>query len=241
MDPAIIFITTLTFVASVIAIIAGFGTSTIMIPILINFISMPEALLLTGILHWFNDSWRLLLFKDGIWWKELMFSAVPGVIASLIGALLVIRIPQQYLLKSLGIMLLAYVVFIYVKPRFKLRPTKLYAISGGAFAGFVSGLLGVSGEVTSMLLTTLDLPKAIFIGTGGAFTLMIDVSRVFAYLREGISLDSSIRLELIAYIPASLLGSLLGREIVEKIPQDQFRKIVAIFLLIAGINLVFFP
>ena len=77
-----------------------------------------------------------------------MLSAIPGVIASLIGASLVIRIPQQYLFKALGTMLLLYVIFIYSKPSFRLRPTKLYAITGGAFAGFISGLLGVSGEVT---------------------------------------------------------------------------------------------
>ena len=169
-----------------------------------------------------------------------MLSAIPGVIASLIGASLVIRIPQQYLFKALGTMLLLYVIFIYSKPSFRLRPTKLYAITGGAFAGFISGLLGVSGEVTTMLLTTLDLPKAIFIGTGGAFTLMIDVSRVFAYLGEGVTLNPVFSLGLIAFIPASLLGSLLGRRIVDKIPKNQFRKIIAVFLLIAGVKMVLF-
>ncbi len=112
-DFEIILIALLTFIASIVAIIAGFGTSTIMIPILVNFITMPEALLLTGVIHWFNDGWRLILFKDGIWWKRVLLAAIPGVIASLIGASLVLRIPQQYLLRALGVMLLIYVIFIY--------------------------------------------------------------------------------------------------------------------------------
>ncbi len=92
-----------------------------------------------------------------------------------------------------------------------------------------------------MLLNALDLPKAIFIGTGGAFSLIIDISRVIAYMDEGIRLDPILSWGLVAFIPASLLGSLLGRRVVDKIPQSRFRKIIAVFLLIAGIRMILFP
>ena len=91
-----------------------------------------------------------------------------------------------------------------------------------------------------MLLTTLDLPKSVFIGTGGAFALMIDIPRVFVYLSEGVKLDPAMSWGLIAFIPSSLLGSLLGRKVVDKIPQNQFRKIIIAFLLIASIKMVLF-
>lgn len=45
------------------------------------------------------------------------------------------------------------------------------------------------------------------------------------------------QLGLIAFIPASLLGSLEGRRVVNKITQSQFRKMIAIFLLIAGLRM----
>lgn len=241
MDVIILFTATLTIISSTVAIIAGFGTSTIMVPILIYFLPLPQVLLLTGIIHWFNDGWRLLLFKDGIWWRGMILAAIPGVIASIIGAWLVLKIPQQLLFRALGVMLLLYVIFIYARPSFRMKRTRLFAVTGGAFAGFLSGLLGVSGEVTSMLLSTLDLPKAVFIGTGGAFTLIIDVSRVAAYIGEGITLDPALLWGLIIFIPASLIGALIGRRIVNRIPQDQFRKIIATFLLLAGLKLVLFP
>ncbi len=110
-------------------------------------------------------------------------------------------------------------------------------MTGGTLAGFISGLFGVSGEVTSMLLSALDLPKAIFIGTGGAFSLIIDISRVIAYIDEGIRLDPILIWGLVAFLPASLLG----RRVVDKIPQSRFRKIIAVFLLIAGIRMILFP
>ncbi len=241
MDIVILFIATLTIIASIVALIAGFGTSTIMVPILIYFFPLPEVLLLTGIIHWFNDGWRLLFYRDGIWWQRVILAAIPGVAASIIGAWLVLRLPQHFLFRALGIMLLVYVIFIYANPSFQMKRTRPFAILGGTVAGFLSGLFGVSGEATSMILSTLCLSKEVFIGTGGAFTLIIDISRVIAYAGEGVRLDSTLLLGLAIFIPASLLGSLIGRKIVNRIPQRQFRNVITAFLLVAGLKLVLFP
>jgi uncharacterized membrane protein YfcA len=180
LDIGIFPIAILTIIASAVSIIAGFGTSTIMVPILIYFLPLPEVLLLTGIVHWFNDGWRLLFYRDGIWGRRLVLAAAGGIPASLVGAWLVIRTPQHILFRTLGMMLIFYVVFIYINPCFKMKRTRLFAIAGGIFAGFLSGLLGISGEASSIVLSLLDLPKEVFIAIGGAFTLIIDISRVTA-------------------------------------------------------------
>jgi uncharacterized membrane protein YfcA len=153
----------------------------------------------------------------------------------------VIRTPQHILFRTLGMMLIFYVVFIYINPCFKMKRTRLFAIAGGIFAGFLSGLLGISGEASSIVLSLLDLPKEVFIAIGGAFTLIIDISRVTAYVGEGIKLNPSLLWGLIIFIPASLLGSLIGRLAVKRIPQGRFRKVIMAFLLIAGLRLVLFP
>jgi uncharacterized membrane protein YfcA len=58
---------------------------------------------------------------------------------------------------------------------------------------------------------------------------------------EGIKLNPSLLWGLIIFIPASLLGSLIGRLAVKRIPQGRFRKVIMAFLLIAGLRLVLFP
>src|SRR5512136_1799330 len=62
----IVYIALLTLAASIIGTLAGFGISTIMVPILLSIFSLPQTLLLTGIIHWFNDIWKMLLFREGI-------------------------------------------------------------------------------------------------------------------------------------------------------------------------------
>ncbi|HWQ20203.1 MAG TPA: TSUP family transporter [Methanotrichaceae archaeon] len=112
---------------------------------------------------------------------------------------------------------------------------------GGSVAGFLAGLFGISGEAAAMVLSALDMPRAIFIATGGSFTFIIDASRVAAYMSEGIRLEPALWDGLIIFILASLLGSILGRRMVDKIPQSPFRKVIAVLLLAAGLKLALLP
>lgn len=52
----------LTLIASGIGTATGFGTSTVMIPILVLFVPIPIALLFVGIIHLCGDIWGL-----GLW------------------------------------------------------------------------------------------------------------------------------------------------------------------------------
>lgn len=45
----------LTLIASCIGTMTGFGTSTIMVPVLSLFLPLPLVLLFAGIIHWFGD------------------------------------------------------------------------------------------------------------------------------------------------------------------------------------------
>jgi len=72
----------LTLIASSIGTVTGFGTSTIMVPVLSLFLPIPETLLFVGIVHWFGDVWKMLLFKKGFDWKLTLLFGIPGALVS---------------------------------------------------------------------------------------------------------------------------------------------------------------
>ncbi len=49
----------------------GFGTSTVMIPVMVLFFPLPDALLFVGTIHLAGDAWKVLLFRRGANWKLL--------------------------------------------------------------------------------------------------------------------------------------------------------------------------
>jgi uncharacterized protein len=58
----IVLIAVLTLLASTVGTMTGFGTSTIMVPVLASFLALPQVLLLVGVIHWFGNLWKMLLF-----------------------------------------------------------------------------------------------------------------------------------------------------------------------------------
>ena len=62
----ILLIALLTLLASAVGTVTGFDTSTIMVPVLVSFLPLPQTPLLVGVVHWFGDIWKMLLFRQGV-------------------------------------------------------------------------------------------------------------------------------------------------------------------------------
>ncbi len=237
----IVYIALLTMLASIIGTLAGFGISTIMVPVLLLVLPLPQTLLLVGIIHWFNDIWKMLLFRAGIRWRLLLAFGIPGIFASFIGSSLSLRIPWEILSRALGMFLIAYVLFIINNQAFKLGQRLSVAASSGALTGFFAGIFGIGGEINAVALSAFNLEKAVYIATAGAIAFMIDSTRIATYIEGGIRLDPAILSGLLIFIPASLVGAMIGKKGVEKIPQERFRNVVAVFIFLFGLKLMLFP
>src|SRR4030042_7161264 len=91
----ILFLTVLTFLAGIVGTITGFGISTIMVPVVLLLLPLPQTLLLVGLIHWFSDIWKMLLFKHGVDRKILIYFGLPGIITAAWGASLTLIIPEK--------------------------------------------------------------------------------------------------------------------------------------------------
>lgn len=237
----IVYIALLTLLASGIGTITGFGTSTILIPILLLYLPLPETLLVVGIIHFSGDVWKIILFRKGFDWKLVLSFGITGIITSYIGAAIVFSASQDLLLRILGGFMLAYVIFLLFKLGFKIPKKNMTAITGGGLSGFFAGMFGVGGAIRTLFLSAFDLPKAVFIATTGAIAFLIDSTRITTYLINGVRLDDLFLWGFLAFIPASFAGTALAKKVVDKIPQKWFRIVVALFLFVMGIKFIIFP
>jgi uncharacterized membrane protein YfcA len=141
----------------------------------------------------------------------------------------------------LGAFLLAYVLFIMAKPRFRIPQTTLTATAGGLLHGFTAGIFGVGGAVRGAFLAAFDLPKAVYIFTSGAIGFIVDSGRILTYWSQGAALQTRLLLGLLLFVPVSFAGAKVAERIVERVPQDRFRFAVAIFLGLVALQLLLFP
>lgn len=237
----VVYIALLTLLASLIGTMAGFGISTIMVPVLLIILPLPQTLLLVGIVHWFNDIWKMLLFRNGIRWKLLLAFGLPGIFTSFLGSSLSLRISREILSRALGVFLIAYVIFIIFNRTFKLSQKLSVAISSGTLTGFFAGIFGIGGEINAVALSAFNLEKAVYVATAGAIAFMIDSTRIATYIQGGTRLDPVLVSGFLIFIPVSLIGAMIGKIGIEKIPQEKFRNFVAVFIFLFGLKLVLFP
>lgn len=241
MEIEIALIAALTVIASTIGTFTGFGISTIMVPFLVLFYPLPQTLLLVGIIHWFGDAWKLILFRKGIRWRLLVAFGLPGVVASFLGAEISLSYSAEALSRIMGAFLIAYVLYLYSNPSFHLPQKMALAAAGGASSGLMAGAFGIGGEIRGVFLSAFDLDKDVYLATAGAIAMAIDSARIATYVNGGTRLEPLLFTGLMAFIPASLLGAIAAKSLVKKVPQNRFRAAVAAFLFLIGVKLLIFP
>ncbi|MBE0427779.1 MAG: sulfite exporter TauE/SafE family protein [Nitrospirae bacterium] len=237
----IVYIALLTLIAATVGTITGFGTSTIMIPVLVIFLSPVEAIFLVAIIHWFGNIWKVALFRKGIDFKLISLFGIVGLTTSYIGASISLGANEEILLRLLGMFLACYSIFLIFQSKFKVRAGLGTALSGGALSGFFAGMFGIGGAIRSMFLSAFDLQKAVYIATAGAIGLMVDATRIITYFTGGVTLSRELWWGLLVFIPVSFLGANIAKKIVHKIPQEKFRKVIAVFLFVIGLKLILAP
>ena len=228
----------LTLLGAAVGTATGFGTSTVMIPVLSLWLPFPVALLFVGIIHLFGDVWKVVLFKKGLNLKLALAFGIPGFVASYVGASLSFYGAELPLKRILGGFLLVYVAFLLTKRQWQLPQKPITAISGGTLSGLFAGFFGVGGAVRGAFLAAFNLPKEVYIFTSGLIALFIDVTRITRYITGGTRLDINLLYALMLCVPVSFAAAYLAKRLLNKIPQGLFRVFVAIFLALVAAKLL---
>ena len=234
----IILISLLTLIAGMMGTISGFGTSTIMVPIALLFLPLPETLLLVGIIHWFGDLWKVILFRHGIRRSLLLYFALPGIITTVFAAYLALILASDGLTNLIGWFLVIYSLFLILSPTFAIPPRPVNAILGGALYGFLAGLTGLGGPIRSAFLSALNLKNNVYLATSGMIGISIDTFRLITYIYLGTRLSPQLNQSLFILIPLSFIAAELAKLVVTKLPHIWFRRLVSLFLALAGIKLI---
>lgn len=234
----VILLCLLTLVASGIGTATGFGTSTVMIPVMALFVPLPTALLFVGIIHLCGDIWKVLLFKRGLDWKLILGFGLSGIAASFLGATLSLRAQWLPLERILGAFLILYVLYLFLRPDWSLPKTNGTALCGGFFSGLFAGFFGVGGAVRGAFLAAFNLPKEVYIFTSGLIAMFIDITRISRYIWGGTRLQQELLIALILSIPVSLAGAYIAKSFLIRLQQKFFRTFVGVFLFLVGARLL---
>ncbi|MEX2513161.1 MAG: TSUP family transporter [Cyclobacteriaceae bacterium] len=250
----IIFISLAAFFTAILTFFSGFGLGTILTPVFIIFFPIDLAIALTGVVHFFNNIFKLILVGKRADKKVLIRFGIPAVIAALAGAWLLLNITGMDPLISYELagntfvvtpvkfvisILLIFFSIIELLPFFEKLKFGLDKLPlGGLLSGFFGGLSGHQGALRSAFLVKAGLSNEAFIGTSVVIACFIDFSRLSVYAaRFGQSgLVENLTLVICATLSA-IAGAYLGNKLLKKITLKFLQRLVAIMLVLISISL----
>lgn len=226
------------FLSEVLGTLSGFGSSTFFVAVASYLEKFQFVLALTAILHCFSNTSKIFLFRKHFDRRLFLEMAIPFFVFTGIGALLTNWFHGDVLKKGLGVVLVVVsLIFLIGKFRFKRLPTSV-AVVLTALSGFTSGLVGTGGAIRGIALGTLNIEKGAFVVMSSAIDFGGDFLRMTIYLINGF-MDWSQWF----YIPLlgviAYLGARTGKLFLAYIPQRHFEKIVATFVLLGGLAMLY--
>jgi uncharacterized protein len=233
------------FLASMFTLFSGFGLGMLLMAAMSLFYPVELAIGLTAIVHFLNNIFKFILFKNHINFKILFYFGGAAFIFSYIGAELlsylkdlhIAPLENSYLNVFVAIIL---VVFAFYKPKIDLRTINPKFLGlGGILSGFFGGFAGQQGAIRSAFLVNLGLTKHAFIATGVAIALFIDIIRISIYYKNNI-LNSVVDEQMTVFIAimSAFIGIFLGKKIFDKTEVKWIHFIVKGLIVLVAIFLI---
>ncbi len=228
-------LTAAALLASTLAAVTGFGGAAVLLPVLIVVFGVRAAVPILTVAQLIGNGSRVWLNRRELDWRVVGWFALGGVPMALLGGYLFAAAPSQSLTRLLGAFLLLVVLWRHLRPR---RPGAFPApvFAGiGAGASFLSALLGSVGPLMAPFFLAYGLVKGAYIGTEALSTVVMHVTKLIAY-RETLVLPLHDVWVGLALGPPMVLGSFLGKRIVDRLPEKVFVAIVEAVLIVAGLG-----
>lgn len=224
----------LALLAEIIGTIGGFGSSVFFVPIANFYFDFYSVLGLTAIFHLSSNLSKIFLFKHGIDKFLLLYIGLPSVLFVILGGALSRFVDSPILEISLGFFLVILSLIFLIRKKLTISANKQNSIIGGSLSGFTAGLLGTGGAIRGLTMAAFNLEKSVFIATSAFIDFMIDFTRTFVYYQNGY-----IHSHDLIYVPFLLIigvvGTFIGKRILVYIPQEKFKRLALILILLIGL------
>jgi hypothetical protein len=250
----IVIISLVAFLAAILTFFSGFGLGTILTPVFMIFFPVDVAIALTGVVHFFNNIFKLILVGKKANKQVVLRFGVPAVIAALLGAWVLLQITGLRPLFSYSIgnrefevspvkfiisILLILFALIDLIPYFsKLQFGKDKLPIGGALSGFFGGLSGNQGALRTAFLIKAGLSKEAFIATATVVSTFVDLTRLSVYAtrfsKAGLGDNLTV---IICATLAAITGAFIGNKLLKKVTLEFMQKLVAVMLIIVSLAL----
>ena len=232
-----LFILAIGLVAGTISGIVGFGSSIMLMPVLVIAFGPLQAVPIMAIAAIMANLSRIM-----VWWREVDWRACAAYSATAVpfaalGAATLLALPARIIEVALGVFFIAMIGLRrwMAAHDLKLRLAHLAVI--GVPVGYLTGIVVSTGPITAPIFLATGLVKGAFLSTEAAASLAVYVAKAVVFRSFG-----ALPLEIVAkglIVGSTLMaGAFIAKRFVLRLDPHKFRLLMDGLMLLSGLTLL---
>ena len=232
----LILIFLIAFLAATISVAAGFGGALLLLPVLTGIVGIKAAIPILTIGQIFGNASRVWFGRHELKWKPIIFFLLTAIPLTIIGSYLFTDIDSKKIKIGIGIFLILLVVYRRTKIK-KIEIGDKGMLLGGGLTGFISGLAGSAGPLGAAFFLGLKLTATAYIASEAFTALTMHLTKTIVYNKYSLIGLTELYYGIFIGI-AMILGSWVGKKIIEKLSREKFIILVEILLIVSGLQMI---
>ena len=218
--------------------LSGFGSTVISVPILAHFLPVAYLVPLMALLDLASAVFVGTTGREHVSRAE-MKNLIPFMfVGFVVGATVLVNVPESYLKVALGLFAMAIGVNSIVNPVMHRRISRLWCIPAGITGGALATVFGAGGPIYATYLSGRLTDKSAIRSTMSAMISISAFTRAIVYAVSGLLLHVTILAGSVVLAPFVWVGLKVGGRIHVGLTQEQMRRVLGAVLVLTGGSLV---
>ena len=220
-------------VAGTISGIVGFGSSIMLMPVLVLCFGPVEAVPIMAVAAAMANFSRIVVWWREVDWRACAAYSATGVIGAALGARTLLALPQTLLEGLLGAFFIAMIPLRHWLLKKQLKLNRAHLAMAGLIIGFITGMVVSTGPLSVPVFLAHGLVKGAFIATEAASSLALYGVKLVVFREFGV-LPLDILLKGLITGSTLMLGAWLAKRFVLKLSADRFQLMMDGLMLVSG-------
>jgi len=224
-------------VAGTLSGIVGFGSSIMMMPILVLVFGPRQAVPVMAVASILANLSRIMVWWRDVDWRACAAYSITGAPAAALGARTLLVLPPQAIEAALGVFFIAMIPIRRWLAASDVRVRLWHLAVTGAVIGYITGIVVTTGPITTPIFLAFGLVKGAFLATEAAGSLAVYLSKVSVFRSFG-ALPLGVLMQGLIVGSALMVGGFLAKGFVLRLEPDRFRLVMESLMLISGVAML---
>lgn len=225
------------FLTSMITAALGIGGGMVLLAVMAQLVPAAAIVPVHGAVQWGSNAGRAFIMRPHIDWKLVLYFLAGALVGAFVGGQIVVSLPVALIQLILG----SFILYSTWAPKVlasKKKATEKSLLWCGLFSTLLTMFVGATGPFVSVVIKRMDLGKLRQVANMSICLVVQHTLKVVVFALLGFSFAPYLGF-IVLLISFGFMGTLVGRQLLERLSEELFMKILSALLTVLALRLLY--